>query len=163
MLKDIRYNRSETVKYAERWAYDRNPKYLNFDDLGGDCTNFASQCIFAGCRVMNYTPIFGWYYNSSKDHTPSWNDVQSLYSFLINNKNVGPYAIVTTASYIEIGDIILLGDDNGHYYHSLIVTAVTTNGLFVSAHSIDAYMRPLDSYVFNKIRYLHVLGARVNI
>ena len=42
------YDRQAAVAYAHRWAYLRNPAFYNFDKLGGDCTNFASQCLYAG-------------------------------------------------------------------------------------------------------------------
>lgn len=82
----------------ERWPmpapgrWGGNPRYLDFENLGGDCTSYASQCLFAGCGVMNYTPTFGWYYNSAGDRTPSWSGVEYLYNFLTGNKKTGPYA-----------------------------------------------------------------------
>ncbi len=42
--------------YAHLWAYGRNPRYYDYEGIGGDCTNFASQCIYAGAGVMNDTP-----------------------------------------------------------------------------------------------------------
>ena len=48
------YNRQKVYEYAKKWAYGRNPKYYNFDPVGGDCTNFVSQCIYSGCGQMNY-------------------------------------------------------------------------------------------------------------
>ena len=56
------YNRERAVEYAHKWAFSRNPRYYDFQNIGGDCTNFASQVIYAGCGEMNYTPTFGWYY-----------------------------------------------------------------------------------------------------
>ena len=56
------YDGARAAAYAQKWAFGRNPDYYNFDNIGGDCTNFASQCIFAGCGVMNYSPLFGWFY-----------------------------------------------------------------------------------------------------
>ena len=47
----IPYDRSAAVTYAHRWAFGRNPRYYNFDELGGDCTNFASQCLYAGAPL----------------------------------------------------------------------------------------------------------------
>jgi hypothetical protein len=82
---EVSYNRTRAVAYAKTWALKRNPNYLNFDKLGGDCTNFASQCIFAGSGVMNYTPVLGWYYNNSQDRTASWSGVQYLANFLISD------------------------------------------------------------------------------
>jgi len=48
--------------------------------------------------VMNYTPVMGWYYNSTYDRTPSWSGVEYLYNFLIGNQGVGPYARVVSAN-----------------------------------------------------------------
>ena len=61
-LKTVAYDRKAAVEYARKWAYGRNPAYYDFSRLGGDCTNFASQCVYAGSDVMNYTPVLGWYY-----------------------------------------------------------------------------------------------------
>ena len=66
------YDRLEAVIYAHRWAYGRNPAFYDYEEIGGDCTNYASQCIYAGTGVMNYTPTFGWYYINSNDKSPSW-------------------------------------------------------------------------------------------
>ena len=38
------YDRGKAVAYAHKWAFGRNPAYYNFDKIGGDCTNFTSQC-----------------------------------------------------------------------------------------------------------------------
>lgn len=159
MLKETGYQREAALSYARQWAMGRNPRYLDFEHLGGDCTNFASQCIYAGSGVMNYTPVMGWYYNSSTDRTPSWTGVQYLYNFLVGNKSVGPYAAETDITGIEAGDIVQLGDGRG-YYHSPVIVLVKDGRIFVAAHSFDAYMRPLDSYVYEKVRFLHIQGAR---
>ena len=73
------YNRRAAVAYAHRWAYGRNPAYYDYEQLGGDCTNFASQCIYAGCGIMNFTPTFGWYYIDANQKAPAWTGVQYLY------------------------------------------------------------------------------------
>ncbi|MDQ5984255.1 MAG: hypothetical protein RUMPE_01301 [Eubacteriales bacterium SKADARSKE-1] len=160
MLREIHYNRVEALEYAKQWALKRNPKYMNFEDLGGDCTNFSSQCILAGCGVMNYTPTFGWYYINSSNRSASWAGASFLYKFLINNEAIGPYAVEVNRDVVLVGDIIQLGDENDNFYHSVVVTEVTNDNIFVCSHSVDSYMRPIDSYLFEKIRYLNILGAR---
>ena len=70
------YNRQAAVAYAHRWAFGRNPAYSNFDGMGGDCTNFASQCLYAGTGIMNFTPTYGWYYLSLNDRAPAWTGVE---------------------------------------------------------------------------------------
>ena len=54
-LLEIAYDRQTAVEYANYWAYRRNPRYYAFDEIGGDCTNFVSQCLYAGSGVMNFT------------------------------------------------------------------------------------------------------------
>ena len=159
LLKRIPYDREKAVRYAREWALKRNPRYLNFDDMGGDCTNFASQCLFAGCGQMNYTPATGWYYNRPNDRTASWTGVRFLADFLLSNRSSGPYAEETDRSGLAPGDLVQLGSADGVYYHTPIVTSVSAEGIFVAAHSFDAYMRPLQSYSFARLRCFHIAGA----
>lgn len=158
-MKEIGYQREAVLQYAKQWAMGRNPRYLDFEHLGGDCTNFASQCVYAGSGVMNYTPVTGWYYNSSYDRAPSWTGVQYFYNFLAGNQSVGPYAVETNGSGVLPGDIVQLGNENG-FYHSPVIVAIEGGRIFVAAHSFDAYMRPLDTYVYEKSRFLHIQGVR---
>jgi len=156
------YNRTEAAAYAAEWAFKRNPQYLNFDNMGGDCTNFTSQCIYAGSGVMNPVKTFGWYYYSSYDRAPAWTGVQYLYNFLIGNKGIGPFAQETERSQVQPGDIVQLGTTEGSYYHSPFIVAVNGNEIFVAAHSDDAYMRPLSTYSYSSARFLKIEGVRVN-
>ena len=159
MLQQIKYDRTSAVEYAKKWAFKRNPRYFDFEDLGGDCTNFVSQCIYSGCRVMNYTKTYGWYYLSINNRAPAWTGSKYLYDFLIKNKEAGPIAIVSNAYSIEPGDVIQLGNENNDYYHSLIVVNIEKSQIFVASHSVDSYMRLLDTYNFKNIRFLHIIGA----
>lgn len=159
-MREIPYDRAAAVSYARRWALKRNPAYYNFDAVGGDCTNFTSQCIYAGAGVMNYTPVMGWYYRSSYDRTPSWSGVEYLYNFLINNRSVGPFAHVVSQSEAMPGDVVQLGTSDGDFYHSPIITAITPT-ILVVAHTFDALDRPLSSYDYDVARFLHIDGVRV--
>lgn len=154
------YNRTAAVEYARKWAFGRNPAYYDFENLGGDCTNFASQCIYAGSGVMNFTPTFGWYYRSSYNRSPSWTGVPYLYNFLTSNTGVGPFARVATRNEMQPGDIIQLGDETGRFYHSPIVVGVDNQDIYVAAHTFDAFMRPLSTYFYDQIRFLHIEGVR---
>lgn len=155
------YDRRAAVEYAKRWAFSRNPNYFDFSNLGGDCTNFASQCVYAGAGIMNYTPVFGWYYISANNRTASWTGVEYFYNFLTGNTNgAGPFAEEVGAKDIEIGDIIQLGRANGDFYHSPVVVGFSGGQPLIAAHSYDAYNRPLNSYKFEEVRYIHILGVR---
>ena len=152
------YIRKDALTYAKKWAYSRNPAYYAFDKVGGDCTSFVSQCIYAGSKVMNFTPTFGWYYINSTQRSPSWTGVQYLYNFLVNNTGPGPFATEVPKNKIQIADIIQLGTSE-RFYHSLFVNAITKDNIFVDSHDFDAYMRNLNTYSFEKIRFLHIIGV----
>ena len=159
-MQEIPYNRDAAVAYAHKWALGRNPSYYNFENIGGDCTNFASQCIYAGAQTMNFTPVFGWYYRSVNDRTASWTGVEFLYDFLVNNQGLGPYAHLVPLKKAEPGDIVQLGTEGG-FYHSPVITAVTPT-IMVAAHTYDALDRPLSSYIYEIVRFIHIEGVRVN-
>lgn len=153
------YNRKQVASYAEKWAYNRNKKYYNFDKIGGDCTNFASQCIYAGSKKMNYSSN-GWYYNSINDRSPSWTGVEFLYDFLVNNKGVGPFAKEVNQSEIDVGDIIQLSFNGSSYSHNLIVVSLESD-IKVAAHTFDVYGKSLFAYRFNEARFIHIEGVRI--
>lgn len=123
-MREKPYNRDAAIAYAYRWALDRNPAYYDFENIGGDCTNFASQCIYAGAQEMNFTPVMGWYYRSSSNRTASWTGVEYLYRFLVNNRSVGPYARSVSHSEVQPGDIVQFGTQSGGFYHSPVITAI---------------------------------------
>ena len=154
-----KYNRNLAKHYAKTWAFSRNPKYYAFDTVGGDCTSFISQCIYAGSEIMNYTPTTGWYYIDSTKRSPSWTGVEYLYNFLTTNNSVGPFAKEVTIKEINTGDVIQLGNYE-KFYHSLLVVGKNNNNIYVAAHNFDAYMRELNSYVYEKIRFIHIEGVR---
>ena len=167
MLLSIPYDRRKAVEYARKWALSRNPLFIDFTGQGGNCTNFVSQCIFAGAPVMNYTRTFGWYYISPEDRAPAWSGVDELYNFLTgapdfasNNKGYGPYATdARRAGTIDVGDVIQLANEEGEFYHTLIISQFTDNDILVCAQSNDALDRPLSSYNYTSLRALHIEGA----
>ena len=155
------YDRIRAVLYARKWAFSRNPAYFSSNQIGGDCTNFVSQCLYAGSGVMNFTPVFGWFYRSANDRTASWTGVEYLYNFLISNLGDGPVAVETELSQIRHGDVIQLGRETGDFYHSCLVVGFRRGIPLVASHSLDAYNKPLTNYRFERIRYLHITGVNV--
>ena len=122
--------------------------------------NFVSQCLLAGSCVMNFTPDYGWYYLSPDNRAAAWTGVEYLYNFLTQNTGVGPYGTLLRNRRLDLGDVIQLGNRNGTFYHTLIVTGFTPRTYLVSAHSNDVRNRPLNTYRFHRIRYIHIQGVR---
>lgn len=170
MIAEKAYIRERAVAYAERWALSRNPLFYDFAGSGGDCTNFVSQCILAGSCTMNFTPTYGWYFRSNADRAPSWTSVEYLYDFLTGtpefamaNGGTGPYGREVPDRLVRIGDVVQLADSTGDFYHTLIVSAVLPDDFLVCAHTDDALNRPLSSYRFAQVRYIHIDGVRVEL
>lgn len=153
------YDRRAAVAYARRWALGRNPAYYDFSEIGGDCTNFASQSIYAGAGVMNFTPTFGWYYVSPDDRAPAWTGVEFIYNFLTSNSGAGPFAREVAWYDALPGDVLQLGDEAGDFYHTPVITAIYPT-VTVCAHSYDMLDVPLSSYDFAEVRFLHIEGVR---
>ena len=157
-MRLIEYNRQAAVNYAVEWTLGRNPQYYNFDGLGGDCTSFASQCLYAGSGVMNYTKDTGWYYNSINDRAAAWSSVEYFRKFLLSNTGFGPMASPASISHLDLGDFIQLF--NGlEYYHTLILTGFEHGIPLVCAHTDDSLMRSLNSYYYNSAAGLHITGV----
>ena len=154
-----KYNRKEVYEYAKKWAYSRNPQYYNYDLIGGDCTNFTSQCIFAGCNQMNYSKDKGWYYINGNNKSPSWTGVEFLYGFLTNNNKDGPSGIETTINNLDVGDIIQLSFDGVKFSHSLVVIQNSSSiyNTLVAAHSFDTFGKKVADYNYYKYRCIHMI------
>jgi len=155
----VEYNRQAAVDYAYKWALSRNPAFYNFDTVGGNCTNFVSQCIYAGCGIMNFTRDIGWYYRSQRDRAAAWAGVEYLYRFLIRNTGRGPYASELPLEHALPGDIIQLSFTPARFSHSLVVVS-TYPQILIAANTDDSVNRPLDTYIYNRARLLHIEGAR---
>ncbi|QEK12474.1 amidase domain-containing protein [Crassaminicella thermophila] len=164
-MKLYEYNREKAVSYAIRWALGRNPRYADFEKMGGDCTNFASQVVHAGGCPMNYNK-YGWYFRNLKDRAPAWTSVEYFYQFLINNRSIGPVGEETDIYGIEIGDIVQINFQYDYRYdHSPVVIDIKPgnrmlDSIFIAAHTIDRIYYPLSNYNFKKLRFIHIKGFR---
>ena len=155
------YNRENALAYARKYAFSQNSFFANFAGIGGNCTNFVSQCIYAGSCEMNYRPTFGWYFISLDNRSPSWTGVEYFYNFIIENADVGPFGRVATSDEMEIGDVIQLGRDGEGYYHTLLVVGFDGEDILVAAQTDNAFARPLSTYTNDYARFIKILGVRI--
>ena len=119
---------------------------------------------------MDFTPDFGWYYISPEDRAPAWTSVAFFYDFITEqpvfaneNAGIGPFGREVRAREIEVGDFIQLADEEGDYYHTLIITGFEPNDILVCAHTDDALNRRLSTYNFASLRFIHIDGVRIEV
>lgn len=163
MLIDVPYNRDQALAYANKWVFQYNPRYYNFSKIGGDCTNFASQILYAGCGIMNHDTN-GWYYINVNRRSPSWSGVEFLYNFLINNRGCGPSGEQVDLKDLKCGDLVQLSLKGHRFEHCPVVVDIkrplSFANIFVSTHSRDTHYYPLSNYKWVDIRYVHIKGAK---
>ena len=156
------YLRERALSYAKEWAFSRNPLFYDYTGIGGNCTNFVSQCLYAGSCEMNFTPVYGWYYLSEQERTAAWTGVEYLFNFLIGNRGVGPFGREVAESELVVGDVIQLAREDGVFYHTLLVCGFADDTYLVAAQSDDAFDRPLNTYNYASARYIHIEGVGVD-
>ena len=165
------YEREKAVAYAQQWALERNQDYFDFNDIGGDCTNFVSQAIYIGGGIPQTAAGEGigqpgWYYQDIHNRAAAWTEVNFLYDFLLFGHfwEGGPEGKeVKTESYLYEGDLIQFKwDENEVWNHSVIVVAVQEHNAdfypLVASHSDDTDNYPFAYYDYGETRFLHIRG-----
>ncbi|MBD2848357.1 amidase domain-containing protein [Paenibacillus sp. IB182496] len=162
------YRRELAVSYADRWWDAPNPEYEAFDV---NCTNYVSQCLFAGNAPMDYTGRreAGWWYrgrhNGREAWSYSWSVSNALKQLLAAPRTSGLRAqLVENPAQLALGDIIVYdwnGDDR--FQHSTIVTAFDASGMpLVNANTVASrhrYWDYRDSYAWTErtsYRFFHI-------
>lgn len=166
LMRQRVYQRRKAQEYADRWWDQPNPEFVNFQV---DCTNYVSQCLYAGGAPMNYTGnrATGWWLKGqggSEEWSFSWSVAHSLYWYLNNSQSGLTAERVQSAMDLDIGDVIIYDwDGNGEYQHSTIVTAFDGDGMpLVNAHTSNSrhrYWDYRDSYAWSEqtvYRFFHI-------
>ena len=151
------YNRYAAVRYATRWALSRNPAYKNYSasaGYGGDCTNFASQCLAAGGWQMipgGRRDADAWYCNDNDgDNSNTWSSAGWFYEFLDRSPRT---TALDDKDGLCLGDIVMLqGPGFSHPDHAMMVSYITwlstpegeRKQICLSYHSTDRLNNPLD-------------------
>lgn len=168
----IGYNRAAAIEYADKYYHTRNKDWYNFTDEGGNCQNYASQCLLAGGLNMDYTGDLQWKcYIEDPDYDPgingeetqsgrtrSWVGVNYFYDYIKYNEGYGLVGEVNVnLYYAEPGDIIMVG--NGGLAHTVIVSKVVDGHTLVHSNSIDMKDYPLEAYTYLNVSLIKILGC----
>ncbi|WP_240666621.1 amidase domain-containing protein [Longirhabdus pacifica] len=143
--RKVAYDRQKAANYADQWWNKGNEQYIHFDV---DCTNYVSQCLYAGGAPIYYTGkrASGWWYKQygkGASWSFSWTVSHSLYLYLTNNKQGLQGEVVSAPEMLDIGDVIFYDwNGNGRFEHSVIVTDKDAQHMpLVNAHTLDSKHR----------------------
>lgn len=166
------YNRDKAVEYAKKYALAPNTKeWKNYESYGGDCTNFVSQCLFAGGIPFDHQGKYvtqKWYWYSDYYRTPSFTSADALKTYMLNKEKFGLVATLGDLHAMRIGDLVQLGDLK-KTTHSMIIVGVIkddlgrglTKDLLIAQHSgiggIRGFNIPLSTKPNQRV-YYNILG-----
>lgn len=157
-MSRARYDADEAASYAKKYALRDN---ISFPRYFKDCTNFVSQCVFAGGIEMDYPyDIPGgtdkttkyWYClpaGASWKDTSSWVGVEDFYEYCINEANAERHVYASLSALkqgVEIGDVVQLKTTDGGWYHSIFISDYDKDeGYLYCGHAEDRLDKPIDN------------------
>lgn len=175
---DNDYNRIDAVAYANQWVSPnsilRNPNWLIYDNYGGNCANYTSQCLFAGGIPTDHfgQPGAQWKWYSDyiigrevpQGRAPAWTGVNEFYDYSLINSEFGLVSLVDDNYFNgEIGDLIIFGTDL-RWKHAVIITDVikdenkTVIDYLINSNTTDRINYPVSAYSYSKTQLIKILG-----
>lgn len=166
-----KYDREKAVQYADKYCgiawgsgnnFKYNPKYQDYNGIGGDCTNYISQCIGdkeEGGGIPFDNTWFATYSKYGRAQGSSafvnadafWNYI--LYSGKGRLIKKGTYKELTkpidghpigVIDRVEVGDLLCY-EKKGQIDHFSIITAKDSKGYpMINSHTNDRYHVPFD-------------------
>ncbi|MDF9407992.1 amidase domain-containing protein [Pelotomaculum isophthalicicum JI] len=176
-------NREGTVKYADEFAglawgagndNQYNIRYRDYNDQGGDCTNFVSQCL--GDQEGGRLPMDdNWFYNLNEGAgSQAWVRAETFGDWLVysgwgQRLARGTFQELNTPGEkyprgavreLQKGDVIGYGKI-GYSAHMAIVVGYDSKGYpLVNSHNVDRYHCPWDmGYDKSTIYHLYKFGG----
>ena len=161
-----KYDKNKAVQYARKYAMSRNKDfpfhYALFGLIDTDCTNFTSQCLYAGGIPMDNT----WYCKKYETYrhqiywkeSTVWNRVNEQYKYFSKSSKYikgkikfDKTTLDNVVKYISVGDIAYLDPDgNGVPNHSIIISKINGNKIEYCGHSHPRKDASLDDNYFKE-------------
>ena len=142
MLDTPSFQESQAVDDSSGRSRLPNPDYHYFQiygNIGGDCTNFVSQCLFAGGIEQVIDSVAPWWYKDKNNWAIAWINAHSLYWCLKirdRQKLTGPRGSeVDSVDELELGDLIFYENINGGIDHVGIITGFRYGLPTITQHS----------------------------
>jgi hypothetical protein len=79
---------------------------------------------------------------------------------MTSNEDVGPFGVESSLDMAQIGDVIQLQNEDGDFYHTIIISEIRDGEFYICANSNDALDKPLSEYNYANLRVIHIVGVR---
>ncbi|MCY6959389.1 amidase domain-containing protein [Clostridium brassicae] len=147
--------RNSALSYADKYCgiaadeengFKYNRKYGDYNPLGGDCANFASQILHEGGKFKKTS---SWNFDS-KGGSRAWLNANAFKDYMIGSGRAsliayGNYDKVYKASYKLLPGDFVAYEKKGKVVHVSVVTGADSKGYsLVNCHNTDRYRVPWD-------------------
>lgn len=178
-----KYDAEAAVGYAMAWVDPKETvrnvtRFGIYDEVGGNCNNYISQCLNAGGIPMDYigdvNTQWKWYSDdvnldeSDSGRSPAWAGVEEFYIYARENSGYGLKAVVDDNVFSgSVGDVLQYGHD-GKWVHSVIITKVIKdkNGkvldYLINSNTTDRMNYPASAYGYSELRLIKIIGWNEN-
>ena len=170
-----KYNRQKAVEYADKYYVKYNSKYKDCNGIGGDCTNYVSQCIGdkeeGGGIAFDRTWFCVYPKYGKAEGSRAFVNTDAFKAYLVYSGRgrvikKGNFSEVTkktednligVVEKLQIGDLICY-EVNGQIDHFSIITAKDSKGYpMINSHTVERYHVPFDLGWGNKGIKFHLI------
>ncbi|GIM29497.1 exported protein [Clostridium polyendosporum] len=181
-----KYNRLKAIEYADKYCgvpwgsknnLKYNKKYKNYTGIGGDCTNYISQCLGdkEGGALKHDGAWFSVYKKyDGAENSASWVNADAFRNYLLYS---GKGTLIKRGSFknliapsndspngaigrLQLGDVVSYAKGND-IDHNAIVTAFDSHGYpLINSHTVERYHVPFDLGWSDKNIYFHLIHVR---
>ncbi|HET7558416.1 MAG TPA: amidase domain-containing protein [Limnochordia bacterium] len=151
------YDRAGAVRYADRYCGSApgcgndgryNPTFIDYNGIGGDCTNFLSQVLHVGGGL----PLtWGWGYNArTGEGSVSWVQAPSMVGYLLGSGRAvtvarGTYdKVAGRIAQLQAGDVVAYIEKGKIVHLGFVVGRDPRGYALVDSHTADRYHVPWD-------------------
>ncbi|MEJ6949778.1 amidase domain-containing protein [Natronospora cellulosivora (SeqCode)] len=167
-LKNLKQKRLDAIEYLDKYCgaatlpeygYKYNTDYRDYNHLGGDCANFASQMLY---EAGGFTKGGTWNYANGAG-SRAWLNADAFNNFMVYSGRGtriarGSYAEVLKASYNLLPGDYIAYEKKGKVVHISLVSGIDSKGyILVNSHNTDRYRVPWDLGWSNKGIKFHLV------
>lgn len=160
---DHPYDRDAAIAYMMTYCAYRNTAWHAYDDVGGNCMNFASQVLLAGGIPMDYRGDAKWYWESINKTDLPFINVGNFLTYAQTNEGFGLVADADANYYTgEAGDLLIFGVDSPRHMTEICGLVQDSEGntidYLLCSNTTNYRNFPAGAYYYTGQRLIKIYG-----